>query len=165
MNGDENIGDSSSNANETGHTNDDESGYMIGGGSHRNDDEWVPETADEKRVLDQLRTVLDPCSCFTDEPVNIVDLGLIEDVAVVDGTARIELLLTSPGCTYLPYIERDVEEQIGSLLGIHDVEVEQTTDRVWTRERMADEVRADRRERFRARMEAAGITPYAERTE
>lgn len=119
----------------------------------------------EARIRDRLAEVLDPCSCFTDDPVNIVDLGLVEDVRVSDDVARVELLLTSPGCTYLPYIERDVAERVGDVEGIETVDVVQVTDRIWTRERMADEVREGRRERFRTRMEAAGITPYAERSD
>jgi metal-sulfur cluster biosynthetic enzyme len=114
----------------------------------------------EPLVLDQLREVLDPCSCFTDDPVNIVDLGLIEDVRVTNGTARVTLLLTSPGCTYAPDIERDVKEKVSVLEGITAVEVNQVTDQLWTRDRMDDTVRETRRERIHSRMEAAGITPY-----
>lgn len=112
-------------------------------------------------VRTQLTEVLDPCSCFTDEPVSIVDLGLVESVAVTEGTAHVELLLTSPGCTYLPYIERDVAERVGAVEGIEEVEVEQVTDQIWTRDRMTEEVRQARRMRFEDRMDAAGITPAA----
>lgn len=121
------------------------------------------DTETERRVVDALTDVLDPCSCFTDEPVDIVDLGLVEDVRVEDGTAEVELLLTSPGCTYLPYIERDVEETVQRVEGVHAVEVIQITDQIWTRERMADDVREARRTTLEARLEAAGVTPYADR--
>lgn len=114
----------------------------------------------ESAVRARLKEVIDPCSCFTEEPVNIVDLGLVESVTVADATAHVELLLTSQGCTYSPYIERDIEQRVGTLEKIDTVEVTQVTDRIWTRERMADEVRASRHERFRERMTAAGITPY-----
>lgn len=116
----------------------------------------------EDAVRARLQEVIDPCSCFTEEPVNIVDLGLVESVTVADGTARVELLLTSQGCTYSPYIQRDIEQRVGGLDGVESVEVSEVTDRIWTRERMDEEVRLARRERFRARMAAEGITPYAE---
>jgi predicted dehydrogenase len=61
--------------------------------------------------MDALTGVLDPCSCFTEDPVDIVDMGIVENVRAEDGTVEVELLLTSPGCTYLPYIERDVDER------------------------------------------------------
>lgn len=117
----------------------------------------------ESRVRERLTEVLDPCSCFTDDPVNVVDLGLIEDVHVTDGTARVELLLTSPGCTYRPYIERDVEERVTAVDGVETVEVVHVTDRVWTRDRMTDSVREARHDRLRERLDDAGVTPYVER--
>lgn len=116
----------------------------------------------ERRVREQLQDVLDPCSCFTDEPVDIVALGLVEDITVSEHTARIELLLTSPGCSYLPYIENDIERRVGAIAGIETVEIQEVTDQIWTRERMNSEVREARRDRFRTRMEAAGVTPYAQ---
>lgn len=119
----------------------------------------------ERRVRDRLGEVLDPCSCFTAEPVNIVDLGLVESVEVDGGVARVELLLTSPGCTYLPYIERDVEERVGAVEGVESVETVQVTDRIWTEERMDDAVREARRRRLHDRLRAAGVTPYAERAD
>lgn len=119
----------------------------------------------EGRVWDRLTDVLDPCSCFTDEPVNIVDLGLVEGVTVDDGTARIELLLTSPGCTYLPYIERAVEDRVVGVDGIEAVAIEQITDEIWTRERMDHDVREARRRQLRERLDAAGVVPYAERAD
>lgn len=121
----------------------------------------MSEAALESAIRDRLTEVLDPCSCFTDDPVNIVDLGIVESVTVADGTARIELLLTSPGCTYMPYIERDVEERAGDVDGVRSVEVVQITDQIWTEERMEEEVRLARRDRFESKMEAAGITPHA----
>ena len=116
----------------------------------------------EARVREALTEVLDPCSCFTDEPVNIVDLGLVENVTVESGTAEVELLLTSPGCTYLPYIERDVDETVCCVEGIDEVVVQQITDQIWTRQRMSEEILELRRLKLRKRLEAAGITPYAD---
>lgn len=119
----------------------------------------------ERSVRDRLHDVLDPCSCFTEDPVNIVDLGLVEDIHVDDGIAHIELLLTSPGCTYLPYIERDIKSQVVKIDGIETVETAQVTDQIWTRARMDDDVRAARRARLQSRLDAAGVTPYTERAE
>lgn len=119
-------------------------------------------TADsvETRVRERLPDVLDPCSCFTEEPVDIVSLGLVETVTVEDGTATVELLLTSPACTYAPYIERDVTARVSSVDGVDSVRVEQVIDAVWTRDRMEKDVRASRRQRLPSRLEAAGIEPH-----
>ena len=111
-------------------------------------------------VENALRNVLDPCSCFTDEPVNIVDLGLVENVSFEEGSVRVDPLLTSPGCTYYPYIKRDVESRLLDLDGVDTVEVNEVTGEVWTRDRMDDDVRTTREQRMENRLERAGIEPY-----
>jgi metal-sulfur cluster biosynthetic enzyme len=116
-------------------------------------------------IRDELLEVLDPCSCMSEHPVNIVDLGLLEDITVDDGDVEITLLLTSQRCTYFLDINDEVRERVGALPEVDSVEVHQdTSGEIWTRERMSDQERTARRERFRAQMDAAGITPYAERS-
>jgi metal-sulfur cluster biosynthetic enzyme len=117
-------------------------------------------------VRDQLLEVLDPCSCMSDHPVNVVDLGLIEAIDVDDGHVEVTLLLTSQRCTYFLDINDEIRERVGTLDGVEAVEVHQdTSGEIWTRERMSERERTERRQRFTDRMEAAGITPYAERGE
>lgn len=117
---------------------------------------------DERRsaVESALEDVLDPCSCFTDEPVSIVELGLVEGIEVDGGTVRIAVLPTSPGCTYLPYIQSDIEERVGELAFAETVVVDQVTDQIWTRERMATETLDARMETMRSTLAAEGIEPY-----
>lgn len=118
------------------------------------------------RVRDQLLEVLDPCSCMSEHPVNIVDLGLVEDIEIDNGTVNITVLLTSQRCTYFLDINDEIRERVGELPGVEKVEVHQdTSGEIWTRERMSNRERTKRRQRFTDQMEAAGITPYAERNE
>jgi len=84
---------------------------------------------------------------------------------VDDGTARVRLLLTSGGCTYLPKISEEIESRLLELAAIDEVVVTQETEKIWTRERMDDRYREDRREWFREQMRANDITPYAEQTD
>lgn len=135
-------------------------------------DHVTPETEFDSEtktaIKGQLREVLDPCSCITDNPIDLVDLGIIDDISVDEGTAeaRIDILLTSQRCMYVIDIVDEIEERVGSIDGIETVEVHQVTDgKVWTAERMSEQQRRERRERFQERVEAADITPYAERTD
>ena len=117
-------------------------------------------------IRDELMEVLDPCSCMSEHPVNIVDLGLIEEIEVDDGAVEITLLLTSQRCTYFLDINDEIRERVGSLSEVESVEVHQdTSGEIWTRERMSEAERTARRQRFYDQMEAAGITPYAERSQ
>ncbi|WP_435335815.1 metal-sulfur cluster assembly factor [Haloarchaeobius sp. TZWWS8] len=117
-----------------------------------------------KAELDQ---VLDPCSCMSNHPVSILDLGLVEDIETRDGGRHVEvtLLLTSQLCTYFIDMNDEIIERVEALDGVETVDVHQdTSGQVWTQERMAEDERRERRERFLNRMDEAGVTPYAERT-
>lgn len=119
----------------------------------------MSESVSHSQVMDSLEEVLDPCSCFTDHPVNIVELGLVEDVVIDDGTAHVSLLLTTLVCNYFLDMSNEIENRLLELEGIQSVTVEQETDQIWTDERMDDELRKERRERFEQEMEQHGITP------
>jgi metal-sulfur cluster biosynthetic enzyme len=74
-----------------------------------------------------LADVLDP-----EYPVSLVDLGLIREVAVEDGTARVSIAYCSLGCPCIDLIEKDVEERLLRLEGIERVEVVESFE-PWTR--------------------------------
>lgn len=126
------------------------------------------EFSDElkSQIQTELGNVLDPCSCMSDHPISILDLGLVESIDVEDGVVNIDLLLTSQLCTYFLDMSDEVVERVETLDGVDRVEVHQdTSGEVWTQERMSEEERTARRERFLGRMDEAGITPYAEQSQ
>ena len=132
----------------------------------------TPDTEfDDDLAMDvkaQLQEVLDPCSCMSDHPIDIVDLGLVDDITVDEDAAeaRIDILLTSQRCMYVIDIKDEIQERVESVPGIETADVHQVTSgKVWTAERMSEAQRRERRERFQERVEAADITPYAERSD
>jgi len=132
----------------------------------------TPETefdSDLKNAVKaQLQEVLDPCSCITDNPIDLVDLGIIDDITVDEetGEARVDILLTSQRCMYVIDITDEIRERVESIPEIESADVHQVTSgKVWTAERMSDEQRQERRDRFEERIDAAGITPYAEQSD
>ena len=85
-----------------------------------------------------LRAVKDP-----ELGLNIIDIGLVYDVAVSDaGAAHVRMTLTSPGCPAGTEIMDDVRRTLADLEGITAVEVELVWDPYWTPERMDPRVRA-----------------------
>lgn len=117
------------------------------------------------RVMDALEEILDPCSCQTNRPVSIVDLGLVENVETdpVDGIVHVDLLLTSQMCMYFPNIQQEIELEVGEIEGVDTVEVEQVTDEIWTPERISEDEQAARDVYFQKEVEKHDITPWAER--
>lgn len=122
--------------------------------------EEVSESKTEDEVRERLTNVLDPCSCFTDRPINIVDLGLVEDVTVTGDEVVVEILPTSVLCLYVPNISSDIKQEVGSVDGIEEVQVKTASDKVWTSDRIAAQERQIRRDQFQSRVEKDNITPH-----
>ncbi len=98
-------------------------------------------SVDEQAIWDMLKTCYDP-----EIPVNIVDLGLVYDVHVVDtddGKNHVDIImtLTAPGCGMGPFIVDDVRAKVLSVEHVHDVEVQLVFDPVWDRSMMSEEAR------------------------
>ncbi|MDX1747766.1 MAG: iron-sulfur cluster assembly protein [Halobacteriales archaeon] len=113
----------------------------------------------EFRIREQLDEVLDPCSTFTEHPQSIVDLGLVDGVAIEDGDVTVDLLPTNQLCMYIPHMTDDIENRVGDIPAVDSVAVETVADKVWTQDRMADEAYEEREAHFRERVEAHDITP------
>ena len=92
-------------------------------------------TADQARIA--LRRVKDP-----ELNLNIVDLGLVYDVAVDGTVVRIDMSLTSPGCPSGPEIMGEAEQQLRTIPGVSDVVVNLIWSPPWTPERIEPRVRA-----------------------
>ncbi len=96
----------------------------------------MPVTQEE--VLTALKDCHDP-----EIPVNIVDLGLVYNVALAptaDGTAQdvaIDLTLTSPGCPSHVQISADVVKRLLQIPGIADAKVNIVWEPQWTPERLS----------------------------
>jgi metal-sulfur cluster biosynthetic enzyme len=85
-----------------------------------------------------LRAVKDP-----ELNLNIVDLGLVYDIAVNEtGDVIVKMTLTSPGCPAGPEIVGDVNRTIHDLEGVNSVEVEIVWEPYWTPEKIDPRVRA-----------------------
>jgi metal-sulfur cluster biosynthetic enzyme len=92
----------------------------------------------QAEIVDRLRTVTDPCSLAMRSPIDIWSLGLVEDVTVVDGIARVRLVLTDASCVFFRGIRDHVAAALLDLPGIDAVEVTLDTTVLWTPDRMKD---------------------------
>jgi metal-sulfur cluster biosynthetic enzyme len=97
----------------------------------------MPAALSPELVRQALRHVKDP-----ELDMNIIDLGLVYDVAVTDGEVRVEMTLTSPGCPAGPMITNDAYRVIRALDGVKDVDVAIVWEPYWSPERMDPKVRA-----------------------
>ncbi len=86
-------------------------------------------------VLAQLGTVLDPCSIGMGVPVNLEEMGLVEEVRVDSGHVHVRLVLTDTSCVFFGDIRRHVVDAIRVLEGVDDVAVEIDASIMWTPDR------------------------------
>ena len=102
----------------------------LGRTAHEQTDATGPFEIDH--VWGKLRQCYDP-----EIPVNIVDLGLIYDVAVDEDQSgngksiAVKMTLTAPGCGMGPTIAADAEQRILTLPGVASAHVAVVWDPVW----------------------------------
>ncbi|MGI8429779.1 MAG: metal-sulfur cluster assembly factor [Solirubrobacteraceae bacterium] len=91
-------------------------------------------SADE--VTEALRDVIDP-----ELGLDFVELGLIYGVEVDASTVRVTYTLTSPGCPIGPQVEEQIEEFVGELSGVEEVQSTMTFSPPWTPEKMSEDAK------------------------
>jgi metal-sulfur cluster biosynthetic enzyme len=94
-----------------------------------------PPTVDEVRSA--LRRVKDP-----ELNLNIVDLGLVYDVAVDGRAVKVDMSLTSPGCPSGPEIMKDAELQVKAVPGVSEATINLVWSPIWTPDRIEPRVRS-----------------------
>ena len=86
-------------------------------------------------IVAALKTVYDP-----DIPADIYELGLIYKIDIEDDrTVKIKMTLTAPGCPVAGEMPGWVQNAVGAVEGVSDVEVEMTFDPPWSPDRMSEE--------------------------
>jgi metal-sulfur cluster biosynthetic enzyme len=89
-----------------------------------------------------INTIIDPCSVALAEPVGLVDLGLLERVAVSGDAVEVTLIPTSPHCLFLGLFEEQVEERLSKLPWVRSVKVSlDEGETIWDKTRMAPQAR------------------------
>ncbi len=94
-----------------------------------------PPTVDQVKMA--LRRVKDP-----DLNLNIIDLGLVYEIAVDDRSVKVDMSLTSPACPSGPQLMGDTERAARGVPGVKDVAVNLVWSPMWTPDRIEPRVRA-----------------------
>ena len=87
-----------------------------------------------------LKTIYDP-----EIPVNIVDLGLIYNVDVIesDGTVSIEMTLTAPACPVAGTMPGAIKEKLEKVPAIKEAIVELVWEPAWDQSKMSEEAKLE----------------------
>jgi metal-sulfur cluster biosynthetic enzyme len=87
-------------------------------------------------VTEVLRDVIDP-----ELGLDFVELGLIYEIEVENGTVRVTYTLTSPGCPIGPQVSEQIEEFVGELDGVEEVQSTMTFSPPWTPDLMSEDAK------------------------
>lgn len=101
----------------------------------------MTETNDQRilDIIEMLKEVYDP-----EIPVNIYDLGLVYSIEVdEDGMANVLMTLTAPGCPVADMIVQNVYENVISVEGVTDANIELTFEPAWDKSMMSEEARLE----------------------
>ena len=90
----------------------------------------------EEQVYDVLRECYDP-----EIPTNIVDLGLVYGVEVIDDKVEVKMTLTAQGCGMGAMIAGEAQRRIMEIPGVKDASVDLVWDPPWTPSMMSEEAK------------------------
>jgi len=90
----------------------------------------------EANVYEALRQCYDP-----EIPINVVDMGLVYDVKIIDDWVGIEMTLTTPGCGMGGYIANIIREKLLEVPGVHDADVRVVWEPRWSPAMMSEDAR------------------------
>ena len=87
----------------------------------------------KEQIIDGLKGVFDP-----EIPVDIYEMGLVYDINIKGSNILILMTLTSPSCPAAQSIPMDVQDKVGRVPGVENVEVEIVWDPPWGMEMMSE---------------------------
>ena len=93
-------------------------------------------TVTETQVFEALKECYDP-----EIPVNLVDLGLIYDVKIIDDWVGVKMTLTTPGCGMSGMISQNVRNRVLKVPGVKEADVRIVWDPAWSPARMSAEAK------------------------
>lgn len=90
--------------------------------------------ATKEEVLEALKGIYDP-----EIPVDIVNLGLIYDVAINGEKVSVRMTTTSQGCPVGNYLASEAEKVVRRIKGVKEASVELVWDPPWSPEMLSEE--------------------------
>ena len=86
--------------------------------------------------MEALSNVIDP-----ELGLDFVELGLIYGVQVEDGNVHVTFTLTTPGCPIGPQVTEQIDEFVGEVEGVKNIESEMVFTPAWSPDRMSEDAK------------------------
>jgi metal-sulfur cluster biosynthetic enzyme len=99
-------------------------------------EEEQKSTITEEAVYEALKGCYDP-----EIPIDIVSLGLVYGVTIVDDWVGVKMTLTSPGCPASEMISEEVKKRVKQIPGVGEADVRIVWQPEWKPTMMSEEAR------------------------
>jgi len=120
---------------------------------------------DDPEVAAALRAVIDPCSAAAGTPMNLVEMGLVQQARIdARGTLHVHLRLTGPSCMMVGFMVEDIQDAVRTLRRVTSVVVATDEGVDWLPSDIAPEAAARRRSILESRLSDPGRRLAAPRT-
>jgi metal-sulfur cluster biosynthetic enzyme len=114
----------------------------------------------DERIEETLHRVYDPCSLAAQNPISLVDMGLVREWTLDEaGHLDVRMCVTSACCTMSPHFVRASEAELAKLEGVTSVTVRVDAAVFWTPDLMSERGKEKLEERRRATIERTGVRP------
>ena len=88
----------------------------------------------KEKVIKEIKKIYDP-----EIPVNIYELGLIYKIEIIDEKkVNIDMTLTTPNCPVADSLPKMVKNNILTIDGVSDVDLNLVWDPPWTKDKMSE---------------------------
>ena len=88
----------------------------------------------KEKVIKEIKKIYDP-----EIPVNIYELGLIYKIEIKEAKkVNIEMTLTSPNCPVAESLPKMVKNNVLTIDGVSDVDLNLVWDPPWTKDKMSE---------------------------
>ena len=85
------------------------------------------------KIIKEIKKIYDP-----EIPVNIYELGLIYKIEIENNIVKIDMTLTTPNCPVADSLPKLVKNNILSIEGVKDVNLNLVWDPPWTKDKMSE---------------------------
>ena len=88
----------------------------------------------KEKVIKEIKKIYDP-----EIPVNIYELGLIYKIEIIDREkVNIDMTLTTPNCPVADSLPKMVKNNVLTIDGVSDVDLNLVWDPPWTKDKMSE---------------------------
>jgi metal-sulfur cluster biosynthetic enzyme len=108
-------------------------------------------------IREKLKNVIDPCSAANGSNLDIIEMGLLDNILIEGSHVHVELMVTSPMCTMVSYFIKEVRNEVTELPNVDTVEVSADNGLEWTPSMLTPKAQTKRRRVLDTREEAATL--------